>query len=96
METKSNDANSASTQSDSPKETTKSSKMITLSPVWKVAIDDYEFIKLIGVGSYGEVVHAKHRKTGKPVAIKLIKDIFKNEYDLKKIVREVQILRHFS
>jgi mitogen-activated protein kinase 1/3 len=30
------------------------------------------------------------------VAIKLINGIFKNEYDSKKIVREVQILRKFS
>jgi serine/threonine protein kinase len=75
---------------------TKPSRMVTLSPIWKAATADYQFLKLIGVGSYGEVVHAKHRLTGKTVAIKLIKDILKKEYDLKKIVREVQILRHFS
>lgn len=57
---------------------------------------EYEFIKLIGMGSYGEVVQAKHRATGQIVAIKLIEDLFKNSYDSKKIVREIQILRQFT
>lgn len=85
-----------STQSSgsSPK-TTRSHKtnMVTLAPIWKHALKDYEFIKLIGQGSYGEVVQAKHRNSGKEVAIKLIHNIFKSEYDSKKIVREIQILR---
>ena len=71
-------------------------KMVYLNPVWKHVIGDYEFIKLIGVGSYGEVVQAKHVKTGKIVAIKHLNDIFKNEYDAKKNVREVQIMRQFT
>ena len=70
--------------------------MVTLSAIWRNALKEYEFIKLIGVGSYGEVIQAKHRKTGKEVAIKLINNIFKNEYDSKKIVREIQILRQFT
>ena len=57
---------------------------------------DYEFMKLIGVGSYGEVVQARHRKTDKIVAIKLIKDIIKSDYETKKIVWEVSILRNFT
>lgn len=71
-------------------------RMVSLSPIWKTALNDYEFIKLIGIGSYGEVVHAKHRASGKEVAIKLISDLFKNSYDSKKIVREVQILRQLT
>jgi serine/threonine protein kinase len=70
--------------------------MVSLSPIWKNALNEYEFIKLIGVGSYGEVVHAKHRASGKEVAIKLINNLFKNSYDSKKIVREVQILRQLA
>jgi mitogen-activated protein kinase 1/3 len=53
-------------------------------------------MKLIGVGSYGEVVQAKHKASGQIVAIKLIKNILRTEYETKKIVREIQILRHFS
>jgi mitogen-activated protein kinase 1/3 len=63
--------------------------MVTLAPIWRHALTDYEFIKLIGQGSYGEVVQAKHRNSGKEVAIKLIHNIFKSEYDSKKIVREI-------
>lgn len=63
--------------------------LISLSEIWKHAHVDYEFMQLIGVGSYGEVVQAKHRKSGTIVAIKLIDNIFKNEYDSKKILREV-------
>jgi|TARA_B110001450_G_C17528093_1_gene443468 serine/threonine protein kinase len=70
--------------------------MATLSPTWKYAQNDYELIKLIGIGSYGEVVHAKSRATGQEVAIKLINGAFKNSYDTKKIVREIQILRQLS
>lgn len=70
--------------------------MVTLTPIWRQALKDYEFIKLIGQGSYGEVVQAKHRNSGKEVAIKLINNIFKSEYDSKKIVREIQILRQFT
>ena len=70
--------------------------MATLSPTWKFAQNDYELIKLIGVGSYGEVVHAKSRATGQEVAIKLIDGLFKHSYDSKKIVREIQILRQLS
>jgi mitogen-activated protein kinase 1/3 len=53
-------------------------------------------MKLIGVGSYGEVVQAKHKASGQIVAIKLIKNILRTEYETKKIVREIQILRHLS
>jgi len=38
--------------------------MATLSATWKYALVDYELIKLIGIGSYGEVVHAKSKATG--------------------------------
>lgn len=30
--------------------------MISLAPIWKHAQKDYEFMQLIGVGAYGEVV----------------------------------------
>jgi len=70
--------------------------MATLSSTWKYALVDYELIQLIGIGSYGEVVHAKSKATGQEVAIKLIDGLFKSNYDSKKIVREVQILRQLS
>jgi serine/threonine protein kinase len=78
-----------STQSSGCSPKTHKSNMVTLAPIWRHALTDYEFIKLIGQGSYGEVVQAKHRNSGKEVAIKLIHNIFKSEYDSKKIVREI-------
>lgn len=88
---------SASTLSNSTGEGTESQqKMITLSPVWKNALKEYKFIKLLGIGSYGEVVQAKHRATGTIVAIKLLKDIFRSVYESKKVIREVQILRQMT
>lgn len=88
---------SASTLSNSTGEGTDSQqKMITLSPVWKNALKQYKFIKLLGVGSYGEVVQAKHRASGTIVAIKLLKDIFRSVYESKKVIREVQILRQMT
>jgi serine/threonine protein kinase len=94
--TQSSFEDSTHSSSESSSRSPVSSGKVTLAPVWKHALKDYEFIKLVGSGSYGEVVQAKHRNTGKQVAIKLIDNVFKNEYDSKKIVREIQILRQFT
>ena len=51
---------------------------------------------MIGEGTYGQVVKAKHRKTGQIYAIKLIKDIFHNEQHAKQVCRELKIMRHLS
>ena len=53
-------------------------------------------MKKIGQGSYGEVIKAQNKKNGQIVAIKLIKNINNSEYETKKILREIQILRKFS
>lgn len=55
--------------------------------------DKYEIIKQIGVGSYGSVVQAKDKKTGKKVAIKRISQIFDDLVDGKRILREIALLR---
>lgn len=51
---------------------------------------------LVGRGTFGQVVEAKHRASGKIVAIKLIEKIFEDEYESMKVIREVQLLRHFT
>jgi serine/threonine protein kinase len=53
-------------------------------------------LELLGEGSFGQVVKAQHIKTGKLYAIKLIKNVFKDEFSARKILREIQILRVFS
>ena len=54
---------------------------------------DYDLLKLIGQGSYGEVVKARHKTSGKIVAIKLLKNLFKDIFETKKQLRELSILR---
>jgi len=52
-------------------------------------IDEYELIKFLGKGSFGEVMQAKHKSTQRIVAIKLISNIFKDEYRSRKIISEI-------
>ena len=70
--------------------------MVILSEAWGLLTGDYKLMSIIGSGSFGQVVKAKHRKSGKTVAIKLIDNIFSNLYDSIKVVREVQIMRHLA
>lgn len=48
---------------------------------------------MIGSGSYGFVVQAKDKTTGKKVAIKRFTDVFEDEIDAKRILREICLLR---
>ena len=47
----------------------------------------------MGIGSYGSVCRAIHKPTGRKVAIKMMKNIFEDEVDCKRILREVTLLR---
>jgi mitogen-activated protein kinase 1/3 len=62
---------------------------------WDVG-KDYEVKKEIGSGSYGKVCEAIHKPTGKKVAIKKILNLFQDEVDTKRLLREIQILRHLN
>lgn len=55
--------------------------------------NEYQLIKEIGFGSYGEVVLAIHRPTGKRVAIKKINELFTYVSDAKRQLREILLLR---
>lgn len=59
---------------------------------WDVG-DDYECEKLLGTGSYGSVCMATQKSTGKKVAIKRMENIFEDEIDCKRILREITLLR---
>lgn len=59
---------------------------------WMVG-SDYEVIKQIGSGSYGQVVEAKKISTGQKVAIKRMNNLFDDTVDCKRILREITLLR---
>lgn len=59
---------------------------------WAVG-PNYEIIRQIGSGSYGQVVEAKQLSTGNKVAIKRMNNLFDDTIDCKRILREVTLLR---
>lgn len=50
-------------------------------------------ITYLGSGSYGQVYSATDNKTGEKVAIKKIQNVFENDVNAKRLLREVRILR---
>jgi mitogen-activated protein kinase 1/3 len=60
---------------------------------WEVG-SNYEIVKQVGSGSYGYVVQAIQKSTGKKVAIKRLNKIFEDVIDCKRILREVVLLRN--
>ena len=59
---------------------------------WEVG-SDYACEKLLGTGSYGKVALATKKSTGQKVAIKRMENIFEDETDCKRILREVTLMR---
>ena len=59
---------------------------------WEVGAD-YVCEKLLGTGSYGKVALASKKSTGQKVAIKRMENIFDDETDCKRILREVTLMR---
>jgi serine/threonine protein kinase len=58
--------------------------------------NQYEIISLINYSSNTIVVKALHRFSKKIVAIKKYNNVFNTNYNAKKILREINILRQFS
>ena len=56
----------------------------------------YQILDIMGVGAFGTVVKATKKSSGETVAIKLIKQIQKDSYMLRKVIRELCILRKLS
>lgn len=59
---------------------------------WEDCTSEYELVELVGKGSYGQVAKATHKATGKTVAIKMMEEIYDDEEDCKKMVREILLL----
>ena len=58
--------------------------------------ENYDLIKLLGSGSYGQVASAIHKPTGKKVAIKKMDGVFEDDVDCKRILREIKLLRNLD
>ena len=48
---------------------------------------------MLGTGSYGKVALALKKSTGQKVAIKRMDNIFEDETDCKRILREITLMR---
>ena len=73
---------------DSPE--SKDKDPLGLLPSLRYAIEQqYELIEMIGNGSYGFVSKAKCKKTNEIVAIKIMKNETKLEYEIIKLLREL-------
>lgn len=60
----------------------------------KVAIQrKYDIVEMVGNGSYGTVMKAKNRLTEELVALKIMKSQPKMEYEIIKLLRELQLMR---
>ncbi|KAG7398097.1 hypothetical protein PHYBOEH_011731 [Phytophthora boehmeriae] len=56
----------------------------------------YQLIKVVGAGTYGEVVAASDIETGTTVAIKKVTNAFADLPDTKRILRELCLLRQLN
>ncbi|ETK95452.1 CMGC/MAPK protein kinase [Phytophthora nicotianae P10297] len=56
----------------------------------------YQLIKVVGAGTYGEVVAASDIESGTTVAIKKVTNAFQDLPDTKRILRELCLLRQLS
>jgi len=59
---------------------------------WEVG-SDFEIVKLLGSGSYGSVCEAVHKPSKTTVAIKKVLNLFEDNIDCKRVLREVHLLR---
>ncbi len=62
----------------------------------KVIQKRYKVVEVIGKGSYGCVSKAVCRTTGRQVALKVMKNQTLTEYELIKLLREIQLMRQLN
>lgn len=61
---------------------------------YKVDLNDYDTIKLLGRGAFGDVILVKHKKTGKTYAAKLLRSLGNQAFEVQRelINREIQVM----
>jgi serine/threonine protein kinase len=67
--------------------------MLKLNSSWKACKKDYKLTEVVGAGSGGMIVKARHRASEKEVAIKKIDCGFDDMMHMKYVLRELTILR---
>jgi serine/threonine protein kinase len=70
--------------------------MQKLNSSWKACKRDYKLTEVVGEGSVGLVVKARHRVSNIQVAIKKIDCSFDDLLHMKYVLRELTILRQLS
>lgn len=67
------------------------------SPKLQTAIESkYTILQKLGKGSYGTVYKGMCLATGRLVALKVLENVCKSEYDTIKLVREIQLMRRLN
>jgi mitogen-activated protein kinase 1/3 len=56
----------------------------------------YSQLEVVGSGSYGVVCKAVDNTNNRPVAIKKVKNVMKDEGDARRVLRELRVLRHLG
>lgn len=69
---------------------------LNLPKIWTEVIGLYKLVSFVGEGSYGVVIKGFCRRTKTPVAIKLIQNYTKFDYECVKLIREIQLMRQLT
>ena len=69
---------------------------MSLDPAWEKVCGHYKLVSYLGEGSYGQVLLGVCRRTDTPVAIKLMQNFSKNDYECVKLIREIQLMKSLN
>lgn len=67
-----------------------------LSAMWQDLFNEYSLVEKLGEGTYGTVMKCVCRATNKTFAIKMIEGFAHYDYELIKLLREIQILKFLN
>ena len=71
-------------------------QMVEVDNIWLAITNRYTLQRTIGQGGYGHVMKGEDILTGKKVAIKLVRNVFKDANRARGVVSEIQIMNQLS